>query len=62
MVFPGGSNGKESTSIVGDMGLILSQEDSLGKGMATHPSVLAWRIPWTEEPVGLQFTGLQNQT
>ena len=53
MVFPGGSNGKEFTSIVGDMGLILSQEDSLEKGMATHPSVLAWRIPWTEEPGGL---------
>ena len=32
-----------------------------GKGMATHPSVLAWRIPWTEEPGGLQATGSQNQ-
>ena len=31
----------------------LSQEDALEKGMATHPSVLAWRIPWTEEPCGL---------
>ena len=30
------------------------QEDSLEKGMATHPSILAWRIPWTEEPGGLQ--------
>ena len=28
----------------------LSQEDALKKGMATHPSILAWRIPWTEEP------------
>ena len=60
MVFPGGSNGKESTSIVGDMGLILSQEDSLEKGMATHPSVLAWRNPWTEKPGGLQSTELQK--
>ena len=32
----------------------LGQEDSLEKGMATHPSILAWRIPWTEEPGGLQ--------
>ena len=31
----------------------LDQQDSLGKGMATHSSILAWRIPWTEEPGGL---------
>ena len=31
----------------------LSQEDPLEKGMATHSSVLAWRIPWTEDPGGL---------
>ena len=35
----------------------LSQEDPLGKGMATHSSVLAWEIPWTEEPSKLQSTG-----
>ena len=35
----------------------LSQEDPLEKGMATHSSVLALRIPWTEEPGGLQSTG-----
>ena len=35
----------------------LGQEDSLEKGMATHSSVLAWRIPWTEEPGGLQPMG-----
>ena len=34
----------------------LGQEDPLEKGMATHPSILAWRIPWTEEPGGLQAT------
>ena len=33
-------------------------EDPLEKGMATHPSILAWRIPWTEEPGGLQSMGL----
>ena len=32
----------------------LSQEDPLEEGMATHPSIIAWRIPWTEEPGGLQ--------
>ena len=32
----------------------LRQEDPLEKGMATHPSILAWRIPWTEDPDGLQ--------
>ena len=36
-----------------DMGSILGQEDPLEEGMATHSSILAWRIPWTEEPGGL---------
>ena len=35
----------------------LSREDPLEKGMSTHSSILAWRIPWTEEPDGLQSTG-----
>ena len=38
----------------------LGQEDPLEKGMATHPSILAWRIPWTEEPGKLQSMGLQK--
>ena len=38
----------------------LGWEDPLEKGMATHCSILAWRIPWTEEPGGLQSTGLQS--
>ena len=38
----------------------LSQEDPLGKGMATHSSILAWRIQWTEEPGGLQSMGSQR--
>ena len=38
----------------------LGWEDSLEKGMATHASILAWRIPWTEEPGGLQSMGLQR--
>ena len=35
-------------------------EDPLEKGMATHSSILAWEIPWTEEPGGLQSMGLQE--
>ena len=38
----------------------LGQEDALEKEMATHSSVLAWRIPWTEEPGGLQSMGSQR--
>ena len=38
----------------------LGQEDSLEKGMAIHSSILAWEIPWTEEPGGLQPMGLQK--
>ena len=38
----------------------LGQEDSLEGGMATHSSILAWRIPWTEKPGGLQSMGLQR--
>ena len=38
----------------------LGREDSLEKEMATHPSILAWRIPWTEEPDGIQSMGSQE--
>ena len=38
----------------------LGQEDPLEKGMATHSSILAWRIPWTEKPGGLQSMGFQR--
>ena len=38
----------------------LGQEDPLEEGMATYSSILAWRIPWTEEPGGLQSMGLQR--
>ena len=40
----------------------LGQEDSLNKGMATHSSILAWRILWMEEPDGLQFMESQSRT
>ena len=45
MGFPGGSDGKESTCSAEDLGLTLSWEDPLEEGMATHSSILAWRIP-----------------
>ena len=52
-VLPGGSTGKESACDAGDPGW----EDSLEKGMATHSSILPWRIPWTEEPGRLHSMG-----
>ena len=38
----------------------LGREDPLKEGMATHSSILAWKIPWTEEPGGLSFLGSQR--
>ena len=38
----------------------LGQEDPLEKGMATHSIILTWRVPWTEEPGGLQSVGSQR--
>ena len=58
--FPGGSDSKESPCNAGDLGSILGQEEPLEEGMETHSSILAWRIPWTEEPGGLQSMGLQR--
>ena len=40
----------------------LGQEDPMEKEMATHSSILAWEIPWTAEPGGLQSMGLQSRT
>ena len=55
-----GLDGKESSCNAGDLGLILGQEDPLEKGMATHSSLLAWRILWTEEISELQSMGSQR--
>ena len=44
----------------GDAGLIPGREDPLKEEMATHSSILAWKILWTEEPGGLQSMGLQR--
>ena len=45
---------------LGDVGSIPGLGRYPGEGMATHSSILAWRIPWTEEPCRLQFTGSQR--
>ena len=58
--FPSGSEGKESTCNLETQVRSLGWEDPLEEGMATHSSVLAWRIPWTEEPGGLQSLGSQR--
>ena len=48
--FSVGSDGKESACNAGDPGLIPGVGRSSGEGNATHSSILAWKIPWTEEP------------
>ena len=53
-------NPPASAGDIRDTGSIPELEDPLEKGMATHFSILAWRIPWTEEPDGLQSLGLQR--
>ena len=76
--FPGSSDGKESACNAGDSGLIPwsgrsprspgegnvypLQYSCLEKGMSTYSSILAWRIPWTEEPGRLQSMGSQSET
>ena len=57
--FHGGSDCKESAYNERDLGLTpeLGKSDTLEKGMVTHFSILAWRIPWTEESGGLQSMG-----
>ena len=55
-----GSEVKASACSVGDLGSIPGSGRSPGEGTATHSSILAWRIPWTEESGGLQSTGSQR--
>ena len=58
--FPGSSDHKVSAYSARDPGLILGQEDPLEKEMATHSSIPAWRIPWTEERGRLQSMELKR--
>ena len=60
--FPGGSVVKNLPAVqeTRETWVLLGQEDPLEEEMATHSSILAWRIPWTEEPGGLWSIGLQR--
>ena len=61
--FPGGSTVKNLPAVQKRKEILvqsLGREDPLEEGMATHSSILAWEIPWTEEPGGLQSIGSQR--
>ena len=60
MGLPWRLNGKESAFNAGTR--VLGREDPLEEEMATHASILAWEIPWTEEPGGLQSLGSQKES
>ena len=62
--FPSGSEGKVSACNAGNLGSVpgLGRAPTQEKEMAAHSSILAWKIPWTEEPGGLQSMGLQSWT
>ena len=60
MGFSGDSVVKNPPANAGDSGLILGQENPLENKMATHSSILTWKIIWTEEPGGLWSMGLQR--
>ena len=58
--FPGGSVVKKPPAMQETRVWSLGQEDALEEEMATHSSILTWKIPWTEEPGKLQSMGLQT--
>ena len=60
--FPGGSVVKNQPAKQETLVQPLGREDPLEEDMATHSSILAWRIPWTEEPGGLQSMVSKSQT
>ena len=60
MGYSGCSDSKESACDVGDLGSIPDSGRPPEEGNGYHSSILAWRISWTEEPDGLQFTGSQR--
>ena len=62
MGFPGGSNSKESAYNAGDPASVAGRGRPPEKEMATHSSILAWEVLWTEEPCRLQSMGSQSRT
>ena len=61
LCFPGGSGLNNLPTNAADVGLFLGQEDPLEMETATHSSILAWEMPWTEEPGRLQSMGHKSQ-
>ena len=59
-MFPWWQDGKELPAVQESQVQSLGQEDPLEKEMANYSSILAWEIPWTEDPDRLQFMGLQT--
>ena len=57
---PGGSVVRTAPANAGDVGSVPGSERSLEEDVATHSSILSWRIPWTDKPGGLQFIGSQK--
>ena len=62
MGFPGGSDGKESAFNTGDPGLIFGWGRSPGEGETTHSSILAWKVPLTEEPLKIEAFEKTDET
>ena len=62
MGFPGGKAVKNLPAMQETQVQSLGRDDPLEEEMVTHSSILAWEIPWTEEPCGLQSIGLQSRT
>ena len=60
MCFPGGQKVKDLPAMWQTWVQSQHWKDPLEDGMTTHSRILGWRIPWTEEPDGLQFMGLQR--
>ena len=58
--FPGGLDGKASAYNAGNPGSVMGWEDLLEKETAPHSNILAWKIPWMEEPGRLQSMGSQS--
>ena len=62
MGFSGGCDGKEYACNAGDLGSVLGWDDPLEKRMVTHPSILTWRVPWTEKPGGQSMGVTKSDT
>ena len=62
MGFPGGSVVKNLPAVARDVGSVPGSGGPLEKGVSTHSSILAWEIPWTEEPLKLESMGSEKKS